>query len=659
MCSNDSVTLVRATWLAPRVVLLAAAVGAVEGEAHLSLFLLDFREQRSTSSVRVIPLVLELAAPTAGSSSLDALLQTQLVSSRGNTRTDLLAYVIHAFDSHQEGFVSIVNFRLDDGSQSLEPDSLQIRSMAVPRGVIGEGLTAGRLLGTGMYLRTDGLILLMEPNCVMRVRYLRHARGPSAKQGAAWARDGGHGSRGRELTEKLQAAFRLHLDARPAAAQSILEAEGLFDLPDGDSDLGAGLLCAIWQDVDLEPDTAPYWAGQGPLPPQHKGSQDVAEGETFHLLIQQSLRRKLAVAERWLRFVTETGLWTKLTEAQAEALLEGAEHVAACEQICEALLPGGGHQGERKGRDMPIALRKLLREHAMPRWGEDLGPHVRARLEAAGLPPLDIFLANPSQVVGKLASLQAARKEFIRRTAQPVPQKEQVEASVAVTVVVRRALEAAINRRARLRKEYGLRPHTGGQGGWLTEPPTLQVMECEVGRLQDLKRETTKLIPTQRAAIGEEARLLGVRWLELGTLSGRWKAAGEETRKKKRLAVTCVAEYGLAREAIDMARRFAAWEVLGELEYQYRDWAPLVEDMARHQEVAAHVLNWLLECAHLEDVLEYGATSSMARAEIEKIFMSRPDQLAAARLSWIHHTHVQAFEYVVVGKVAVANSFFF
>jgi len=108
-----------------------------------------------------------------------------------------------------------------------------------------------------------------------------------------------------------------------------------------------------------------------------------------------------------------------------------------------------------------------------------------------------------------------------------------------------------------------------------------------------------------------------------------------------------------------MARRFAAWEVLGELEYQYRDWAPLVEDMARHQEVAAHVLNWLLECAHLEDVLEYGATSSMARAEIEKIFMSRPDQLAAARLSWIHHTHVQAFEYVVVGKVAVANSFFF
>lgn len=52
------------------------------------------------------------------------------------------------------------------------------------------------------------------------------------------------------------------------------------------------------------------------------------------------------------------------------------------------------------------ALTELLRAFAMRRWGEDLPPDVRQRLEQGGLPPLDLFLANPSLVARKLRSLQ-------------------------------------------------------------------------------------------------------------------------------------------------------------------------------------------------------------------------------------------------------------
>lgn len=61
---------------------------------------------------------------------------------------------------------------------------------------------------------------------------------------------------------------------------------------------------------------------------------------------------------------------------------------------------GGGSSG------VSPALTELLRAHAMRRWGEDLAADARQRLEQGGLPPLDLFLANPSAVARKLASLQ-------------------------------------------------------------------------------------------------------------------------------------------------------------------------------------------------------------------------------------------------------------
>lgn len=61
---------------------------------------------------------------------------------------------------------------------------------------------------------------------------------------------------------------------------------------------------------------------------------------------------------------------------------------------------GGGSSG------VSLALTELLRAHAMRRWGEDLDLDARQRLEQGGLPPLDLFLANPSAVARKLASLQ-------------------------------------------------------------------------------------------------------------------------------------------------------------------------------------------------------------------------------------------------------------
>lgn len=89
---------------------------------------------------------------------------------------------------------------------------------------------------------------------------------------------------------------------------------------------------------------------------------------------------------------------------QGAALLEGAERVAACEQLCAGLLPG-----EEGPRGLPPALLDLLRNHAMGHWGEDLPDPVSSRLREGGLPPLDIFLANPSAVAGKLLSLQVGR----------------------------------------------------------------------------------------------------------------------------------------------------------------------------------------------------------------------------------------------------------
>ncbi len=118
--------------------------------------------------------------------------------------------------------------------------------------------------------------------------------------------------------------------------------------------------------------------------------------------LQHALRRKATAAGRWLRFLSQTGLWAKLTEAQGAALLEGCERVAACQVLCGGLISrtGDGAAG------VSPALAELLRAHAMRRWGEDLPAEVRQRLEQGGLPPLDLFLANPSAVARKLASLQ-------------------------------------------------------------------------------------------------------------------------------------------------------------------------------------------------------------------------------------------------------------
>ena len=188
----------------------------------------------------------------------------------------------------------------------------------------------------------------------------------------------------------------------------------------------------------------------------------------------------------------------------------------------------------------------------------------------------------------------------------------------------------------------------------MTETTALQVMEREVERLRELVKETAQpLPPAHCAVIGEKAQQLGTLWLEMGEMGGRWEGeGGREAQGKKRVAVLCVAEYGLIQEALAMARRARAWDVLGELEWLHRGWASgaLVEDMGRHQEVASHVLNWLLDHSELEDCLAYGATSDLARAELEKLFGERPDVPAAARLAWMHHVHVKAFGYVRAGS---------
>jgi hypothetical protein len=179
--------------------------------------------------------------------------------------------------------------------------------------------------------------------------------------------------------------------------------------------------------------------------------------------LQHALRRKSTVGGRWLRFLAQTGLWAKLTEAQGAALLEGCERVAACQVLCGGLIGIGSSSSDNTAGVFP-ALAELLRGHAMRRWGEDLPVEVRQRLEQGGLPPLDLFLANPSAVAQKLASLQVcsvrmaaraprgviftqhsgphrsetqdARADFINRTNRGV--KEQVEASVALTNVILR-----------------------------------------------------------------------------------------------------------------------------------------------------------------------------------------------------------------------------
>ena len=637
-------------------------------DVHLSLFLLDLRQgggggeggERPLGNAQAVPLLMQMTSPAGrGGASLpvDALLQTRLEASRGNTAADIVAYIVQASSlqlqqqQQQDDIISVLHFRLDGSGEQLRAKDLERTDLVVPRAAntgtsseVYPAAAAGGLLGVGTLLHSDILTLLSGPNKVLRVRALRHATDGGAAGAAVAAAEKAEAAEARadeqqslDIAGKVRQAFKLYMELQPAQARAVMEAEGLLDLSDGLPELGAGLRKAIWQEVDLEPDTAPYWVGGGGRG-QGEGGQTAQEA--FHLLIQHSLRRKLAMAERWLRFLSETGLWAKLSEAQGAALLEGAERVAACQELCTALLPGG----DDGGREMPAALAELLRAHAMPRWGEDLQPQVRARLDAAGLPPLDLFLANPSQVTRKLASLQAARKEYMRRTERPVPKKEQIEASLAVTTVVWCALEAAVGTRARLQIEHGVLRREAGRGGWLTETLTLQAMEREVERLRELVRETAQpLSRAHGAVIGEKARQLGTLWLEMGEMSGRWEEG--EGGGKKRVAVLCVAEYGLIKEALAMARRASAWDVLGELEWLHRGWASgaLVEDMARHEEVASHMLNWLLEHAELEDVLEYGASSALAKVELEKLFGSRPDVPAAARLAWMHHVHVAAF----------------
>lgn len=669
LCHDEAVTLVGATLLRPGVALLAAAVGVDEDvDMQLSLFLLDLHQggggggggggERALAQAQAVPLMMQMEPPAGREGAhltVDALLQTRLEASRGNTATDIVAYIVHATSDHQQqqqqqdDIITVLHFRLDGAGQHLRAQDLQRTDLVVPRAGASEGNPAaaggGGLLGVGTLLHTDTLALLAGPEKVLSVRALRHATaagGAAAEEEAAAA--GADEQRSRDVAGKVRRAFKFYMELQPAQAQAVIEAEGLLDLPDGLPELGAGLRRAIWQEVDLEPDTAPYWAG-GAGGVGGEGGQ--TPQEAFHLLIQHSLRRKLAVAERWLRFLSETGLWAKLTESQGAALLEGAERVAACDQLCAALLPGGGG-GEDGGREMPAALAELLRAHAMPRWGEDLQEQVRARLDAAGLPPLDLFLTNPSQVMRKLASLQAARKEYMRRTGRPVSKKEQTEASLAITTVVWRVLDAAVRTRARLQVEHGVLRQEAGRGGWLAETSALQVMAREMERLREYVKEAAQpLPPAHCAVIGEKAMQLGTLWLEMGEMGGRWEEGGE-ARGKKRVAVLCVAEYGLIPEALGMARRARAWDVLGELEWLHRGWASgaLVEDMGRHQEVASHVLNWLLDHSELEDCLEYGATSALARAELEKLFGGRPDVPAAARLAWMHHVHVTAFGYV-------------
>jgi len=667
---DEAVTLVGATLLRPGVALLAAAVGMEEGgDIRLSLFLLDLRQgggggnggERPLANAQAVPLLMQMTSPAGrGGASLpvDAFLQTRLEASRGNTATDMVAYIVQASSLRQQqqlqdDIISVLHFQLDGSRELLRAKDLQRTELVVPRAADAENSAeahpaarAGGLLGGGTLLHSDMLILLAGPDRVLRVRAFRHATdGGNAGDSVAVAEKAeaaeamADEQESLDIAGKVRQAFKLYMGLQPAQAQALVEAEGLLDLSDGLPKLGEGLRKAIWQEVDLEPDTASYWVG-GCGGGRGRGEGGQTAQEAFHLLVQHSLRRKLAVAERWLRFLSETGMWAKLSEAQCAALLEGAERIAACQELCAALLPGG----DDGGREMPAALAELLRAHAMPRWGEDLQPQVRARLDGAGLPPLDLFLANPSQVTRKLASLQAARTQYMRRTERPLPKKEQIEASMAISTVVWCALESAIRTRARLQIEHGVLRREAGRGGWLTETPTLQVMESEVERLRELVKETTQpLSRAHCAVIGEKARQLGTLWLEMGEMSGRWEE--RERGEKKRMAILCVAEYGLVKDAIAMARQASAWDVLGELEWFHRGWASgaLVDDMARHEEVASHMLNWLLEHAELEDVLEYGASSALARVELEKLLGSRPDVPAAARLAWMHRVHVAAF----------------
>lgn len=124
---------------------------------------------------------------------------------------------------------------------------------------------------------------------------------------------------------------------------------------------------------------------------------------------------------------------------------------------------------------------------------------------------------------------------------------------------------------------------------------------------------------------------------------------------------------------------------MGELGYLHRGLLPpalLPRDMEQHPQVAAHVLNWLLDrwvrfhsivlfllpvdnrvprktraspvhefsrlhpsCNrnHLDDVLTYGASSATAQTELERLFAHRPDKPQAVKLAWMHHIQQQAF----------------
>jgi len=123
LCLDEAVTLVGAVLLRPGVALLAAAVGLEETEdAHLSLFLLDLRQgggaggERALAQAQAVPLLMQMTPPAGREGApltVDALLQTRLEASRGNTATDIVAYIVHASsqEQQQEDVVTVLHFR--------------------------------------------------------------------------------------------------------------------------------------------------------------------------------------------------------------------------------------------------------------------------------------------------------------------------------------------------------------------------------------------------------------------------------------------------------------------------------------------------------------------------------------------------------------------
>ena len=65
------------------------------------------------------------------------------------------------------------------------------------------------------------------------------------------------------------------MEVQPTQARALIESSNLLQLPDGMGELAQGLQLAMWSDIDLEPDTAPYWG--------HNGQ---GQDQPYHLLVQ-------------------------------------------------------------------------------------------------------------------------------------------------------------------------------------------------------------------------------------------------------------------------------------------------------------------------------------------------------------------------------------